>query len=85
MDTTAELLEAIESQGWKIIKTAHGYKCTGCLYAALNGISLVSRYSYAETTTGYTGPGQHEATITRKDTRHALHPRSPRRTRLEDR
>lgn len=67
MDTAAELLEAIDSAGWKVTKTAHTgpYDCPGCLYAALNGISL-AKYDQ-NTNIGYTGPGNHEATVTRKD------------------
>lgn len=64
MDTITELLEAIESQGWKIIKTVHGPTCLACHYAALNG--MVSIRPWQETATGWTGPGQHEATITRR-------------------
>jgi hypothetical protein len=67
MDTTAELLEAIDSAGWTVTSTAHEgpYPCHGCLYAALNGPSLAR--VHAPLTTGYTSGG-HEATIIRKDT-----------------
>ena len=65
MDSIADLLEAIESQGWKILKTAHGATCQGCHYAALN--AMVGVRNWQQTATGWTGPGQHEATITRKD------------------
>lgn len=67
MDTIAELLEAIDSQGWKVLTSAHTrLRCPRCLYAALNGISLAKYDQY--TNTGYTGPGNHWATIARKDT-----------------
>lgn len=67
MDTTAELLEAINSEGWRIVSTAPGHAsaCHGCLYAALNGLSLAGTN---QTTTGRTDNG-HWATITQKGTR----------------
>lgn len=67
MDTIPELLEAIDSAGWKVTRTAHTgfYDCHGCLYAALNGASLA--LAHTPVTTGYSGYG-HEATIIRKDT-----------------
>lgn len=66
MDSVTELLGDIRSQGWEVSWTAHGYTCQGCLYAALNGASL-AKYDQA-TSTGYTGPGNHCARVTRKDT-----------------
>lgn len=65
MDSIPELLEAIESQGWTITATAHGLACQACHYAALNG--MVGVRPWQQTATGWTGPGQHEATITRKN------------------
>ena len=64
MDTITELRAALDEAGWKVTRSAHGKTCPGCLYAALNGASL-AKYD-ENTNTGYTGPGAHEATVTRK-------------------
>lgn len=65
MDSTAKLLEAIDTEGWRVVSTAPGHAttCHSCLYAALNGLGFAGN---KQTTTGYTDGG-HWATITRKD------------------
>ncbi len=62
--------EVLDELGWKIAKTAHGTRCVSCLVAAMNAVGEASSDGGSSRSfPGFAGPGQHHASITRKDTR----------------